>query len=177
VGATGVGTAVTYRLLEQRDIGAFVSWRGGDPYIDGLLWLSIGEHSERLRFILMALADEEIVGTVALVRTHPDADMADGEQSGYVEALEVKEGWRRRGVAGAMLARLAGLAVQEGFSRLTVMVEPHNEPALAFFNRLGFRAFKRSEFIWRGNTRPVVCLEGTVRGNHAAAGSGQGAFL
>jgi len=92
VGATGVGTAVTYRLLEQRDIGAFVSWRGGDPYIDGLLWLSIGEHSERLRFILMALADEEIVGTVALVRTHPDDDMADGEKSGYVEALEVKDG-------------------------------------------------------------------------------------
>jgi len=76
-----VGTAVTYRLLEQRDIGAFVSWRGGDPYIEGLLWLSIGEHSARLRFILVAL-DEEIVGTVALVRTHPDADMADGEQSG-----------------------------------------------------------------------------------------------
>ena len=164
MGATRAGTEVTYRLLEQRDIGAFVSWRGGDPYIDGLLWLSVGEHSAMLRFILVALVGDEIVGTAALVRTHADADMADGERSGYVEALEVKEGCRRRGVASALLARLAGLAVQEGFSRLTVMVEPHNEPALAFFNRLGFRTFKRSEFIWRGKTRPVVCLE---RAHHA----------
>jgi ribosomal protein S18 acetylase RimI-like enzyme len=146
-------------LLEQRDIGAFVSWRGGDPYIDGLLRLSIGEHSEKLRFILVALVGDEMVGTVALVRNHSDSDMADGERTGYVEALEVRDGRRRRGIASALLARLAGLAAQEGFSRLTVMVEPDNEPAVAFFNRIGFRFFKRSEFVWRGNARPVVCLE------------------
>ena len=113
LGATRAGTAVTYRLLEQRDIGAFVSWRGGDPYTDGLLWLSIGEHSAMLRFILVALVGEEIAGTVALVRTHPDADMADGEQSGYVEAPEVKEGCRRRGVGESMRKAMTGEASNE----------------------------------------------------------------
>ncbi len=150
---------VRYRLLEERDIGAFLTWRGGDPYIDALLWLSIGEQAAGLRLILVALVGDQLVGTVALVRTHLDPDMADCKRSGYVEALEVKEEWRRRGVGGDMLARLVDLAVQGGLSRLTVMIEPGNEIALAFFGRVGFKAFKPAEFIWRGMARPVVCLE------------------
>ncbi len=154
---------VTYRLLEERDTEAFLSWRGGDPYLDTLILLSIGEQGAGLRAILVALVAEELVGTVALVRTHPDPDLADGDQSGYVEALEVREGWRRRGVGRDLLARLADRAVQGGLSRLTVMVEPGNHAALTFFAQVGFAAFKHAEYIWRGTARPVVCLERSLR--------------
>jgi hypothetical protein len=45
---------VIYRQLEERDTEAFLSWRGGDPYIDTLLLLSIGEQAAGLRAIRLS---------------------------------------------------------------------------------------------------------------------------
>lgn len=150
---------VTYRLLEKRDTAAFLAWRGGDEYRDALLTDAIREHSDGKRFLCVALGGDAIIGTVTLVTTHSDEDLADGVGSSYVEALEVREAHRRQGIATGLMSYLQCLAEARGFTRLTVEVEPWNEPALRFFRGLMFQEYRNSVFCWRGTHHPVVCLE------------------
>lgn len=86
---------VSYRLMEERDTEAFLCWRRGNPYLHTLVLLSVGEQVAEPRQTVLALGGEELIGTAALVRTHLDPDMADGLRNAYVEAVEVKEGFRR----------------------------------------------------------------------------------
>ena len=99
------------------------------------------------------------MGTVQFVPNHEDKDLADGKTIAYLEALEVKDDLRRRGLGTRLIACVERLAVEQGFRRLTLMVEPDNGPALSLYQRLGFTAFKNSSEIWRGKPHPLLCIE------------------
>ena len=45
---------------------------------------------------------------------------------------------RGRGLAGRVLAGLAGAALERGYERVFLQVEAGNEPALALYRRAGF---------------------------------------
>jgi aminoglycoside 3-N-acetyltransferase I len=55
----------------------------------------------------------------------------------FVYELDVAESHRRRGVASALLARLADLARERGIPAGFVLTEPDNEPANALYGRVG----------------------------------------
>jgi GNAT superfamily N-acetyltransferase len=55
----------------------------------------------------------------------------------YLEDLFVLPGYRRLGIGKAMLSYLAGLAVERGCGRLEWSVLDWNEPAIAFYRRMG----------------------------------------
>ena len=55
----------------------------------------------------------------------------------YLEDLFVEPAHRRRGVGTALLARVAGLAVERGCARLEWEVLEWNAPAIAFYERQG----------------------------------------
>jgi GNAT superfamily N-acetyltransferase len=55
----------------------------------------------------------------------------------YLEDLYVRPQARRHGVGRALLAHLAALALQRGCGRLEWSVLDWNEPAIAFYRRLG----------------------------------------
>jgi GNAT superfamily N-acetyltransferase len=55
----------------------------------------------------------------------------------YLEDLYVRPDARRRGLGLALLVRLARLALERGCGRLEWAVLDWNEPALAFYRRLG----------------------------------------
>ncbi|MEE8310749.1 MAG: GNAT family N-acetyltransferase [Candidatus Binatia bacterium] len=55
----------------------------------------------------------------------------------YLEDLFVRPADRRRGLGRALLARVAGLAVERGCGRLEWAVLDWNEPAIAFYRSLG----------------------------------------
>lgn len=55
----------------------------------------------------------------------------------YLEDLFVLPNYRRQGIGKAMLAALAQLAVTRGFGRLEWTVLDWNEPAIAFYRRMG----------------------------------------
>lgn len=154
---------VTCRLLETRDIEAFLNWRGGDEYLNRVLWDAIGEHLKGKRFVFLALSSDDIIGTVTLVTQHSDPDLADGNETVYIEALEIKESHRRQSVATQLMSSLQKLALEHQFTRLTVMVEPWNKAALHFFSRVGFQEYRNSVFCWRGQECRVVCLEKSLR--------------
>lgn len=55
----------------------------------------------------------------------------------YLEDLFVLPEYRRQGVGKAILSYLAGLAVERGCKRLEWSVLDWNEPAIAFYRRMG----------------------------------------
>jgi ribosomal protein S18 acetylase RimI-like enzyme len=61
----------------------------------------------------------------------------DGRWAGFA-AVEVAPDHRRRGLATAVMAALAGRALSEGASAAYLQVEPDNAAALAFYDGLGF---------------------------------------
>jgi GNAT superfamily N-acetyltransferase len=57
----------------------------------------------------------------------------------YLEDLFVEPRWRRQGVGEALLAHLAGIAVERGYGRLEWSVLDWNELAIRFYRKLGAR--------------------------------------
>lgn len=69
----------------------------------------------------------------------------DGVPGIHLEDLFVRERFRRRGVARALLAALADECVQKGYSRLGWMVLDWNTDAIALYDEVGGR--QQSEWI------------------------------
>lgn len=55
----------------------------------------------------------------------------------YLEDLYVRPAFRRRGVGQALLRQVAALAVERGCGRVEWSVLDWNEPAIAFYQRIG----------------------------------------
>ena len=68
-------------------------------------------------------------------------DYVEGTQSspvGYLEGIFVKEGWRNRGYARAMLAACQDWAKKQGCTEFASDCELTNSASLAFHLRMGF---------------------------------------
>ncbi len=98
-------------------------------------------HLERLledpKFIaLVAYDGEEMVGALAgyeLVKFEADRSEI------YIYDLAVREGWRRRGIATALIDELRSIARDVGAWVIFVQADPPDEPAVALYDRLGTR--------------------------------------
>ena len=100
----------------------------------------------------------ELIGTVQLKREHFDPGLCD-EKSAYVQALEVRHNYLRRGIASNIMNFLEQYANQNRIERLTLMVEKDNAPAIALYQKLGFHRFKTASWVWQGKKFPTICLE------------------
>ena len=67
-----------------------------------------------------------------------------GRHGVYLEDLFVRPAFRGRGLGRALLAELAGIAVERGLGRLEWAVLDWNEPAIGFYRSLG--AARRAEW-------------------------------
>ncbi|HZS30896.1 MAG TPA: GNAT family N-acetyltransferase [Gaiellaceae bacterium] len=120
---------IAFRLLEPGDeavVRELATYDGpGDPA--GLL-------ADPSTLLLVAFDGDRAVGFVlahVLPRRHGDAAKL------FVYELDVAETHRRRGVASALLERLAGLARDRGIRSGFVLAEPGNHPANALYYSAG----------------------------------------
>ncbi len=105
-------------------------------------WRTAGEERRYLRTlaryphaaVLVAEADDRVVARLSIARDpHPaSAHVAD-------LGLMVAADQRRRGVGTALLEAAVGWARDSGVRKLELHVFPHNEPAIALYERFGFR--------------------------------------
>lgn len=128
------------------------------------------EHWDGKRVLFVAETGGEIVGTVQFVPTHAEDFLADGKTTAYLEALEVKEEFRKRRLGTWLINSVERMAVQRGFRRLTLMVEPDNEPALSLYRKQGFAVFRDYTEIWRGKPHYLLCMEKQLSGGHDCPG-------
>lgn len=65
---------------------------------------------------------------------------AEGGPSVLVEDMVVAPGHRGQGVGRALIKAMAGWAREQGATRLQLLADTNNAPALAFYQRLGWQA-------------------------------------
>ena len=97
---------------------------------------------ERSR-LLVAEAEEVVVGMCSGQLT---ISTAEGGPALLVEDVVVGEEWRGRGIGRQLLEALASWARQHQVSRLQLLADRHNAPALDFYRHLG----------WQGTE--LICL-------------------
>ena len=105
-------------------------------------WRTVGEERRYLRTlgryphaaVFVADVEGSVVARLSLARDpHPaSAHVAD-------LGLMVAGGHRRRGMGTALLDAAVAWAREAGVRKLELHVFPHNEPALALYERFGFR--------------------------------------
>ena len=88
---------------------------------------------------MVALAGSRPIGTALL---------AVRDSRGWVSGVGVVPGWRRRGVARALMERVLTAASAAGVKRVALEVITENRPALELYRTLGFRA-TRELLTWR----------------------------
>jgi ribosomal protein S18 acetylase RimI-like enzyme len=112
-------------------------WGHQDHGADG--WL--GQSVRSARFLpepsRFALAGEAIAGYVLAYRSPVPG-------RGYIGQVGVRRPWRRRGLAGAMLAQVLGALADAGFGTVSLGVDAHNPTgAVGVYERVGFTVESR----------------------------------
>jgi ribosomal protein S18 acetylase RimI-like enzyme len=64
---------------------------------------------------------------------------AEGGPSVLVEDVVVAPAHRGRGIGRALMHTMAGWALEQGATRMQLLADKNNPPALAFYERLGWR--------------------------------------
>ncbi len=95
------------------------------------------------RAVLVAERDGDVIG---MVTAQLVVSTAEGALSALVEDMIVDATHRGRGIGAALLRDVEGWARGRGAARLQLLADRENAPALAFYERMG----------WRG-TR-MICL-------------------
>jgi aminoglycoside 3-N-acetyltransferase I len=98
-------------------------------------------------YVRALLADQQTIVVVALAGTEVAGGLVayelrkfERERSEiYIYDLAVAESFRRRGIASALLERLAAIAAQRGISSVFVQADYVDEPAIALYEKFGAR--------------------------------------
>lgn len=94
---------------------------------------------------LIAEIDDAPVGYAAWYRGY---DVEEAVRQLRMADLYVTPAGRRRGVAQALVAALVALGREFGVGEIVWNVEPENAPALAFYERIGARAWTRNRIMY-----------------------------
>lgn len=94
---------------------------------------------------LIAKIDDLPAGYAAWYRGY---DVEDAVRQIRLADLYVTPAGRRRGVARALVAALVALGRDLGVGEIVWNVEPENAPALAFYERIGARAWTRNRIMY-----------------------------
>ena len=98
-------------------------------------------------YLAKLLADDKFIALVAFVGTEMVGALAayelvkfEGERSEiYIYDLAVREEYRRRGVATALIEALKPVALEKGAWAIFVQADPPDAPAVALYEKLGTR--------------------------------------
>lgn len=83
--------------------------------------------------VLVAEQGGQVVGMCTLQCL---VSTAEGGETGLVEDMVVAEAWRGRGIGRSLLISMEQWARERGLTRLQLLADRHNRPALGFYEAL-----------------------------------------
>jgi ribosomal protein S18 acetylase RimI-like enzyme len=97
------------------------------------------------KVLFVAEFDAGIVGVLLImIRTSPADPIFHPRRYAYIDEVAVVERWRGRGVGRALMIRAHEWAQERGAKEVELHVWESNERAIAFYERLGYRAIRRT---------------------------------
>lgn len=75
------------------------------------------------RVILFAEKDGKVVGTIQLVYTMPDWNLADGKNIAHLHHLRVNEDYHNQGIGKRLEQELVALARKRGFKKISLSID------------------------------------------------------
>jgi ribosomal protein S18 acetylase RimI-like enzyme len=94
--------------------------------------------------LFVAEAGGQIAGYVhVIIRETPAIPIVVPRRLGVVDNLCIREGMRRAGIGQALMRRGQQWAHAQGASEMELTVYEFNEPAIAFYQNLGYEAVSR----------------------------------
>ncbi len=152
------------RRAKSQDLEPMLEWRGGGQAMKTAIAAEFAAQPLGERTMLIAFDSLECqIGTVQLVQNHSDPDFSN-ITSVYLQALDVHDTHRERGVGTALIRALESQAKSLGYSRVTLMVDLDNMPARALYEKLGYQKFKQALDDWDGQTYTMDCFEKNLEG-------------
>ncbi|MEW6038830.1 MAG: GNAT family N-acetyltransferase [Pseudomonadota bacterium] len=97
------------------------------------LALLIGSGTDR---VLVAEFEGRVIGMCSVQTL---ISTAEGGRAGLVEDMVVAEDFRGKGIGQRLLGEIERWAAEAGLTRLQLLADRANEPALAFYDRLGWQ--------------------------------------
>ena len=88
------------------------------------------------RCVLIAERNQHLVG---MVTAQLVVSTAEGGLSAWIEDMVVAEEFRRKGIGCTLLDAMSAWAAEHGATRLQLLADRTNEPALRFYERMGWR--------------------------------------
>lgn len=85
------------------------------------------------------LVAEDTGAAIAMVSVQVLISTAEGGPVGLVEDVVVKEACRGHGVGRRLMTAVSNWAEQHGLTRLQLLADRHNRPALDFYTKLGWQ--------------------------------------
>lgn len=116
------------------------------PWTEPMLRLQLDPDSH---VFLTAEADGRVVGYVGLMYVLDE---------GYISNVAVHPDWRRQGVADALLTGLEERAKKLMLSFLTLEVRESNAPAIALYEKHGYRAVGRRRNYYEKPTEDAILM-------------------
>ena len=155
------------RRATPQNLEPMLEWRGGGEAMKTAIAAEFAAQPLGKRTILIAFDPlENQIGTIQLIQNHHDPDLSNAT-SVYLQALDVRDAYRGRGVGTALIRALESQAKMLGYSRVTLMVDLDNAPALALYEKLGYQKFKQALDVWDGQTYTMDCFEKHLKGTTA----------
>lgn len=111
------------------DHDAYLSKPPSDAYLSRLL-------SSDTFTAIAAVLEDQVVGGLAGYTLHK---FEQERSEFYIYDLAVKEGYRRQGVATALITELQNLAAKRGIDVIFVQADYGDDPAVALYTKLGIR--------------------------------------
>lgn len=112
--------------------------------------IAAAEGRKGIPSIFIAISEEQLVGSAALVQNYMDTKP---ELSPWLAAVYVKEGFRHQGVATQLIARCADEAVRSKVNACYL----YTEFASRLYKKLGWQQLERCEY--KGVTVDVMCKQ------------------
>ncbi|MGE4504537.1 MAG: N-acetyltransferase family protein [Desulfovibrionaceae bacterium] len=143
------------RPAREADLDALVALLGQLFSIEADFAVDAAKQRRGLALLLecrdaVVLVAEERGEAVAMVSGQVVVSTAEGGPAVLAEDLVVRDGMRGRGLGRALMAALADWASRRGATRMQLLADVSNTPALDFYRRIGWRS------------TDLVCLRDTL---------------
>jgi len=94
--------------------------------------------------LLVAEVGENLVGFVhAIVRDTPAIPVFVLRRYAIVDSIVVKSGFQNHGIGRILMDKMEEWAIAKGATSIELNVYEFNEPAISFYERLGYQTFSR----------------------------------